>query len=262
MKSLQDIFSIGQSPFFPNLILGSCWPAFSEVFPKKNSAQIKSNQKLDLIIKSVRRCKIQHLLPSPPLIEGWLFNFGRAFSHDWHARKKSFPSKHGAYAQETHLIRKTSGDCMRTAMWSGLCYLELFFSSILPQILHRSVAKSRADPTTGGCVREIDVSLSHGNLPSVESKQISTTRVMIIVIVAGIWAQIYMGSLCLVSQAFDSVAIKSKQLQNPSCAGLWKKTSIGRWVLDALPARLDQMCEYFVYYVLCFSGEGSKEGFQ
>lgn len=84
---------------------------------------------------------------------------------------------------------------------------------------------------------------------------------MSIVIVAGIWAQIYMGSLCLGSQAFDSVTIKSKQLQNSSCAGLWKKQALA---IDCLTLYLQDWtrCVTILYYVLCFSEEGSKEGFQ
>lgn len=44
---------------------------------------------------------------------------------------------------------------------------------------------------------------------------------MSIVIITGTRAQIYTGSLCLDSRAFDYVSMKSKQLQNPSCAELW-----------------------------------------
>lgn len=84
-----------------------------------------------------------------------------------------------------------------------------------------SVVKSWTEPVTSGCVSEIDVSLSRGDLPSVESKQILPAGVMSVVIVTGTKAQIYTGSLCLDSWAFDYVSMKSKQLQNPSCAELW-----------------------------------------
>lgn len=85
--------------------------------------------------------------------------------HDQHARKKSFPSKRGAHAQERHLIKKNSGDCVQTVMLS-----ELFTLLRHQQILHRSIVKPQTEPTTSGYINEVHVSLTHGDLPSVKSK--------------------------------------------------------------------------------------------
>lgn len=129
---------------------------------------------------------------------------------------------------------------------------ELFTLLQVHQILHQSVLKSQTELSTNGCIRERDVSLTRGDLPSVKSKQIQPTGGRSIVTVTGTGAQIYRGSLCLDSRAFDYVSIEKQAAAKAQLHRSVQKSSFGCWLLDSLPARVDQMCNYFLCYFLYF----------
>lgn len=68
---------------------------------------------------------------------------------------------------------------------------------VFTRFLTKVFLKPQTELRTSGCIRERDVSLTHGDLPSVKSKQIQPTGGRSIVTVIGTGAQIYRGSLCL-----------------------------------------------------------------
>lgn len=73
------------------------------------------------------------------------------------------------------------------------------------------------------------------------------------------WAEVHRGSLWSLRKPLMVSVLKSKQ--SPSCAALCKKewAALAADCLTTPPARLDQMCEYFLQRLLHWSEEGSSK---